>query len=407
VVSQHSEERELQILVVDDSTSYRRLLSRHLQNWGGYKVVEAEDGTQALEMIISKNISMVISDWEMPGLNGPELCQAIRDAALSHYVYFILVTSRGSTEDLIIGMEAGADDFLTKPIDQQELRVRLRAGERILKLEEQLEEKNQRLNEAYKLIEADLKAAADMQQSLLPQGDIHIDNIDCKWFFQPSLFVSGDMHSYFKLDHDHMGFYSVDVAGHGVKPAMLSVTLSRFLSHGSSNGLLKKIDSTGTSYIITPPSVVVSELNAQFQMTRQDSTYFTIVYGVLNIRTGKGQMTRAGHPHPIIVHENGQMVVMTDGGLPVGFIENPEYENSEFELLTGSRLYLYTDGITECENKDEQLFGEDRLLHLLHDRRYMALEPALNVLQADLLAWRDPKKTDFNDDISMLAIGFN
>jgi sigma-B regulation protein RsbU (phosphoserine phosphatase) len=246
-----------------------------------------------------------------------------------------------------------------------------------------------------------------MQQSLLPQGDIHIDNIDCKWFFQPSLFVSGDMHSYFKLDHDHMGFYSVDVAGHGVKPAMLSVTLSRFLSHGSSNGLLKKIDSTGTSYIITPPSVVVSELNAQFQMTRQDSTYFTIVYGVLNIRTGKGQMTRAGHPHPIIVHENGQMVVMTDGGLPVGFIENPEYENSEFELLTGSRLYLYTDGITECENKDEQLFGEDRLLHLLHDRRYMALEPALNVLQADLLAWRDPKKTDFNDDISMLAIGFN
>ena len=101
-------EKELHILVVDDSTSYRRLLARHLQKWGGYKIIEAEDGTQALDIILNQNISMVISDWEMPGLNGPELCQAMRNAALDHYVYFILVTSRGSTEDLILGMESGA-----------------------------------------------------------------------------------------------------------------------------------------------------------------------------------------------------------------------------------------------------------------------------------------------------------
>lgn len=397
-------EKELHILVVDDSTSYRRLLSRHIQTWGGYKVIEAADGVQALDIIMNKNISMVISDWEMPDLNGLELCQAVRGAALDHYVYFILVTSRVATEDLILGMDAGADDFLTKPINQQELRVRLRAGERILKLEEQLEEKNRRLSEVYKLIETDLKAAADMQQSLLPQGDIHIDNVDCKWFFQPSLFVSGDMHNYFRLDQDHMGFYSVDVSGHGVKPAMLSVTLSRFLSHGSNNGLLKKI--VGNSYIITPPSVVISELNAQFQMTRHDSTYFTIVYGVLNIRTGKGRMTCAGHPHPIIVHQDGQIDLITEGGVPVGFITDPEYTDGEFHLLTGSRLYLYTDGITECETESEQLFGEQRLLDVLCAHRTKELDDVLKELQADLVTWRGPKKTAFNDDVSMLAISF-
>ena len=82
-------EKELHILVVDDSTSYRRLLSRHIQTWGGYKVIEAADGVQALDIFMNKNISMVISDWEMPDLNGLELCQAVRSAALDHYVYFI------------------------------------------------------------------------------------------------------------------------------------------------------------------------------------------------------------------------------------------------------------------------------------------------------------------------------
>ena len=107
------------ILIVDDSTSYRLLLMRHLKAWGDYEILQAEDGLKALELIKSRRVGMVISDWEMPNINGLDLCKAVREFS-PHYIYFILVTSRGTADDLILGMEAGADDFLTKPINQQD-----------------------------------------------------------------------------------------------------------------------------------------------------------------------------------------------------------------------------------------------------------------------------------------------
>jgi phosphoserine phosphatase RsbU/P len=396
----------LKILVVDDSSSYRKLLATHLRNWG-YSVIEAVDGKQGMDILMSEPISLVISDWEMPEIDGPGFCRLVREAGLDRYVYFILVTARGTPEDLIIGMEAGADDFLAKPVNQQELRVRLRAGERVLNLETRLEEKNRRLNDAYKLIEEDLRAAGRMQQALLPKDDIVIENIDCDWFFLPSLFVSGDMHSFFRLDTDHMGFYVVDVAGHGVKSAMLSVTLSRFLSHGSNNGLLKRAATSAPYYEISPPSYVASELNKNFQTTQDDWTYFTIIYGVINIRTGQGTLTQAGHPSPIIVHADGTMETIGKGGLPVGMIADASYSDYEFQLKPGSRIYIYTDGITECDKGDSLFFGEDRLLDILSRNHHLEMGETLSLLQQDLTAWRGVGKEGFDDDVSMLAIAYS
>lgn len=394
------------ILVVDDSTSYRLLLSRPLRQWG-YTVHEAEDGKQALEMICQQRIGMVISDWEMPELDGPELCRAVRQANLDHYVYFMLVTARGSAEDLVLGMDAGADDFLTKPINPQELRVRLRAGERILKLEAGLAERNKKLDDAYQLIENDLKAAAKLQRSLLPSADRRITNMDCRWLFLPSQYVSGDMHNYFQIDADHMAFYSVDVSGHGVKPAMLSVTLNRLLSHGSSTGLLKRTINEPPYYDLVSPHEVIEQLNAQFQMSADDSTYFTIVYGLFNIHTGHGTLTRAGHPSPIILHADGQSERLDGGGLPIGMMEDAYYENESFQLLAGSRICLYTDGITECERQDGEQYGEDRLHAFLLTQQSHPLDRLLIELQQQLEAWRGSASSCFDDDVSILMLAYN
>lgn len=397
--------KKLPILIVDDSTSYRRLLARHLQSWGDYYTIfEAEDGAQAIEVIKENNIGIVISDWEMPNINGPELCRTLRELT-PHYVYFILITSRGTAEDLIVGMEAGADDFLTKPINQQELRVRVRAGERILQLEARLEEKNHSLNQAYQLIENDLKAAADMQASLLPQEKLNIAHIECEWFFLPSLFVSGDMLNFFRLDHEYIGFYSVDVSGHGVKSAMLSVILSRVLSHGSTHGLVKRKIPDFPYYSITSPAEVVSELNAQYQMTEDNNIYFTMVYGILNIWTGEGKLTRAGHPSPVIIDKDGAVTVIEEGDIPVGFMIDSQYHEIPFHLSKGSRLYLYTDGITECENAAQRLFGEEQMIELLKKHHHQALNETLQNLQKALSLWRKNMiKKGFDDDISMLAL---
>ncbi len=147
----------MKVLVADDDSVSRRLLENYLQKWG-YDVTVAANGAEAWRLFEQDEFPIVLSDWMMPELDGPELIQRIRASARSNYVYTILLTVRSQKEDLVKGMEAGADEFISKPFDKDELRVRIRAGERIIRLEMALKEQNRALREA--------------QAGLPPQADI-------------------------------------------------------------------------------------------------------------------------------------------------------------------------------------------------------------------------------------------
>src|SRR5215472_15426584 len=128
---------EMKVLIADDEVVSRRLLQNYLQRWG-HEVVAAQDGAEAWSLFQAGEFPIVISDWMMPKMDGLELIRRIRGCRRRGYIYAILLTSRSHKEDLVEGMEAGADDFLTKPFDQDELRVQLRGGERIIRLEHNL-----------------------------------------------------------------------------------------------------------------------------------------------------------------------------------------------------------------------------------------------------------------------------
>lgn len=129
----------MRILIADDDPVSRRVLLGYLQKWG-HDVVVASDGAEAWRLFEADDFPLVISDWMMPELDGPELIRRIRGVERPEYTYTILLTGRAQKEDLVEGMDAGADDFVTKPFDRDELRVRLRAGERIVGLERKLVE---------------------------------------------------------------------------------------------------------------------------------------------------------------------------------------------------------------------------------------------------------------------------
>ena len=137
----------MKVLIADDQELIRFKLHMDLEKWG-YEVVSAENGQEAWEKFQAGDSRLVISDWEMPVMNGLELVRRIREASTEKYVYIIMLTARSETEDVVDGMETGADDFLTKPFKKQELRVRLRAGERIVQLEQSLAARNMDLEEA-------------------------------------------------------------------------------------------------------------------------------------------------------------------------------------------------------------------------------------------------------------------
>src|SRR5688572_13576891 len=137
----------MRILIAEDERITRASLARQLQSWG-HDVTAAEDGEQAWERFLGAEFDIVITDWEMPRLSGVELVRRIRGAAGAVYTYVIILTSRSDKSDIVSGIEAGADDFVSKPFDREELRVRLLAGERIIRLERALNQQNHDLREA-------------------------------------------------------------------------------------------------------------------------------------------------------------------------------------------------------------------------------------------------------------------
>lgn len=137
--------QRLRVLVAEDEAVTRLLLTSTLTRFG-YDVVAVEDGQRAWEILSGpKPPALAVLDWAMPGLDGPQICERIRARASNSYTYVVLVTARSSKSDVVAGLSAGADDFVSKPVDAEEMRARLRVGERVLKLEQSLAEQIEKL----------------------------------------------------------------------------------------------------------------------------------------------------------------------------------------------------------------------------------------------------------------------
>ncbi|MFG0261562.1 MAG: PleD family two-component system response regulator [Novipirellula sp. JB048] len=137
----------MKVLIADDDPVSRRLLQNYLEKWE-YEVTVAMDGSEAWQCFQQDDFSLVICDWMMPGIDGPDLIRRIRASSPHGYVYTLLLTAKTKKGDLVEGMESGADDFVSKPFNHDELHVRLRAGERIIKLERSLREAQEALRES-------------------------------------------------------------------------------------------------------------------------------------------------------------------------------------------------------------------------------------------------------------------
>lgn len=391
----------MHILIADDNLPSRMLLGRLLEKLG-YEVTLASDGKEAWDILKSGNISFVITDWLMPVMDGLELCKKIRNTDLGHYVYVMILTSKEEKSEMIEGLEAGADDFIVKPYDRDELFVKIRTGERILKLEKSKEEQNRKLIDAYTTIKKDLEAAAKIQLSLLPKSDAIISGIEFDWLFMPAAYIAGDIFNYFWLVDDYIGFYLLDVAGHGIPSALLSVTLSRYLSPpDNQDNPLKRFKNTPPYYEFTHPKDLVLDLNKRFQADDDSMQYFTMVYGIINARTGKVKITQAGHPSPIIIRKDGTVSFVGSGGFPVGILPEATYEENEFVLESGDRFVLFSDGILECPDQNENRFSTDRLQDIITRNSESTLHHLIVDVEKSLCQWNGGK--DFNDDISLLA----
>ncbi len=390
----------MRILVVDDDPAIRNLLAKYLQAWG-HETVLAPNGQVAWRLLQQRDIRFVITDWLMPEMDGLTLCSKIRSEDDSgSYIYVIMLTSNDARGAVVEAMAAGADDYISKGFDKAELQQRVRAGQRVLKLQTDLQEKNESLSAAYERIECDLKVASKVQQSLLPCATGEIADVSFRTYFQPCTYVAGDMYGYFQLDRDRIGFYLLDVSGHGVASALLSVAISKFLSSDSLADTSAASKSNPVRHV--NPAQTVSLLNKTFQSDLDAFQYFTILYGIIDLKTDKLRMCQAGHPAPILLQQGKKASRIGAGGFPVGILPDAEYAVQEIDFAAGDRLYVYSDGVTECLDHDNQQFSHERLLHLIESYRYLPAEGILAAIDDAIRKWRDGSQ--FDDDLSIIAI---
>ena len=324
------------VLVVDDSRLQRRILVASLKKWG-FDVVEAEGGEEAMDICRADPPDLILSDWMMPGMNGIDFCRAFRAESHEAYSYFILLTSKSEKNEVAEGLDAGADDFLTKPVSSDELRARISAGERILRMQRELFEKNRIVSETldelqtvYDAIDKDLIQARKIQESLVPELTRGFGASEVNLLLKPCGHIGGDLVGMFSPGINRLGFYSIDVSGHGITSAMMTARLGGYLSStyfDQNVGMEKKFN---RFYALRPPEEVASVLNARLIADTGIEEYFTMAYCIADLRTGVVKMVQAGHPHPLLLRADGSMEFIGRGGVPVGLVPDVDYEQEEF-----------------------------------------------------------------------------
>lgn len=361
------------VLVVDDSRLQRHILISSMKKWG-FEVIEADSGERAMEICRETPPDLVLSDWMMPGMSGLEFCRAFRELPTDGYGYFILLTSKSDKNDIAKGLDAGADDFLTKPVNSHELRARISAGARILSMQRELSEKNRvisetvdKLRKAYDAIDKDLIQARKIQDSLVPELSRDFGASHVSLLLKPCGHIGGDLVGMFAPCGDRIGFYCIDVSGHGITSAMMTARLGGYLSstYFDQNVAMKKRDET--SFVLRRPEDVAAILNERVNADAGVEEYFTMVYATADLRSGLVQMVQAGHPHPLVLRRDGGAEFLGQGGMPVGLLPDVRYDRFETLMQPGDRLLLYSDGFTECGLEGGGMLQPEGLLELVRN----------------------------------------
>lgn len=398
------------VLVVDDSRLQRQILVTSLKRWG-FEIFEACSGVEALEICRQIAPDLILSDWMMPEMNGLDFCRAFRAMPREGYGYFILLTSKSEKGDIALGLDAGADDFLTKPVNADELRARIAAGGRIVRMERELSDKNrlvkstlEELQKLYDSLDNDLIEAKKLQQSLVSERYRDLGPAEVSLLLHSSGHVGGDLVGMYPINETRLGLYSIDVSGHGISSALMTARLAGYLSATSPDQNVALVRTDSGMILPRPPAETIATLNQLILGELETEHYFTLLLADVNLDTGTVTMAQAGHPNPVVQRADGRVEIDGPGGLPVGLIDGAAYEQFQLDLHPGDRLMIYSDGIVECSNPQGQLLSEEGLTLIMKD-----LRQTHGMAFMESLIWKMTDYSgdgDFEDDVSAVLLEF-
>jgi sigma-B regulation protein RsbU (phosphoserine phosphatase) len=385
------------ILVIDDEPVARLSLSGRLKKLG-YRVLEAPDGVAGLAAIRRERPDLVIVDWMMPGMDGPTLCETLRNDADLATSQVIMMTSHDQPEQIAEGLARGADDFLSKAASKQEIVARVQAGLRAHALVTQLEQTrddlnctNQALVGKQKLLDEDLASASRFVRSLLPEPGRPTAGVEMAWQYLPSSTLGGDLFGVARWGREHLGLFMLDASGHGVSAALRSAAMATFLHP---DNLIRVVG----AYI---PEEIVAEANRRFPMT-PEGEYFTLWIGALHLPTWTLRYVSAGHAGAVLCGATRQSTWLSQRNLPLGFASEAKYQSESVSVDRHDRLYLLSDGVYETMSSAKELWGRERLQMVLERHAASPLHTVIEQCLHTSRAWQ--QKDYFDDDAALVGL---
>jgi sigma-B regulation protein RsbU (phosphoserine phosphatase) len=387
------------ILVAEDDTITRMKLVRFLERELKATVLSAQNGEDAWKVYQQNpEIQFVISDWVMPGGTGVELVERIRAAEGRRYTYFILLSGRNEREDLLTGMQAGADEYLIKPFDPAELNLRVRAGLRIIGLEQQLARQNEKLNDALGSLEEAVQAATKVQQHLLPSREYMDDltrrtSVELSYVFKVCESLGGDIIGVFEPADGLISVFLADVTGHGIAASMAAVSLNSFI-----RTYLR------ASYA---PLDLITQAHRFCNDEFPEGMFATMVYMLIDPAAGKMRAVIAGHPPLLRLNSEGQISEYPSTMPALGLMDDyPDADAViELDIHKGDRFVAYTDGVIETRNSAGIFFAKEWLNSSIVRAALSEETSVPQRITADLDAWRGSDLAA-EDDVTILALRF-
>jgi sigma-B regulation protein RsbU (phosphoserine phosphatase) len=320
------------ILVVDDDATSRKLLARTLTSTG-YECREAGNGREGLELVRSERPSVLLLDFDMPELNGAEVLHRLRadkDPAIAQLPVIVL-TGHGSEASEVLLLEAGADDFVTKPVNIAILGARIETQLRLRSMRQQLQKQNDELEAWRQNLERDLSAARLTQQSLIPQKAPRLSGWEVATCYRPVIQVGGDIYGWLRMTDGRILFWIADATGHGAAAALLT-TLAKLLFH---HGAVEH----------KAPVPIMQAINADFRSIFGARSFMTAMCVALDPKTGRASIVGAGHPPLLILRRDGTRELIESCAPPLGLAARAQFVKSIVNLAPGDTFVLYTDGL--------------------------------------------------------------
>lgn len=308
-----------------------------------YDTLQAHSGKEALDMYKQFRPDMIVIETDMGGMGGFEVCEKIKEIAGKRFTPLIFISQNSDIESIKKGLQSGAEDYLAKPFEYEELYVRIQATLRTKKL-------YTHLMKAYEVIDSERSVIANIQQSLLCEKAPEIPGFNFFTRYQPSSKAGGDYFDFFKIEGDKLGVLVSDVSGHGT-PAAVIMAMKRVLLHS----FLAKSPS---------PKEVLERLNGILCDNLKSGQFITAFYGVIDLHSRKMRYVSAGHNPPILadLNEGRGVELWADRGFPLMIFPKNYMEEHEVQLPRNGKLVLYTDGLTEARNPDGEAYGSERLM---------------------------------------------